>query len=148
MADRWRESPAFDAITMVKLPRNQLFHSQCWKHIERDRGTDLRQGYEVRCIDAAGILPVVTRHGPPLSAVAMHVDDGEGIVAGVERWMCNQRVVQWNVAMTGQSLGAWSRSFIDGTQLRAQGGRCRGTQKKPAPSHCIHLAHRPAKTTD
>lgn len=101
MADRWRESPAFDAITMAKLPKNQLFHSQCWRHIEREHGTDLRQGYEVRCIDAAGILPVVTRHGPPLSAVLMHGDDGEGVVAGVERWMCNQRVVQWNVSMTG-----------------------------------------------
>src|SRR5690348_9713203 len=30
---RWRTSPAFDAETGKKLLTNQLFHSQCWKHI-------------------------------------------------------------------------------------------------------------------
>lgn len=36
MADRWRESPAFDAETMVPLPRRQLFHSQCWARIQEE----------------------------------------------------------------------------------------------------------------
>ncbi|MDR5755322.1 hypothetical protein QCE48_31755, partial [Caballeronia sp. LZ024] len=34
LKDRWRTSPAYDADTMIRLPENQLFHSQCWKHIE------------------------------------------------------------------------------------------------------------------
>lgn len=36
LKDRWRASPAYDADTMQRLPENQLFHSQCWKHIERE----------------------------------------------------------------------------------------------------------------
>ena len=33
---RWRTSPAFDAETLERLSVNQLFHSQCWKHIEAE----------------------------------------------------------------------------------------------------------------
>lgn len=100
MADRWRESPAYDATTMAKLARNQLFHSQCWKHIEREHHMADPQGYEVRCIDGDRILSLVGQYGAPLSALAAHRGDGEGVVASVERWMCNNRVVRWNVAMT------------------------------------------------
>lgn len=99
MADRWRESPAYDAATMVKLPRNQLFHSQCWKHIEREHVASERQGYEVRCVDGDAILAIVEQYGPPLSALTVHRGDGESVVASVERWMCNNGVVRWNVAM-------------------------------------------------
>ena len=103
--DRWRVSPAHDADTIVRLQENQLFHSQCWKHIERESAQNAGDTYEVRCIDGASLLPVLLRLGPPLSAFAALEGDGEGIVAGVERWMCNNKgpkLVSWNVAMTGE----------------------------------------------
>jgi len=103
MKDRWRESPAYDAETMAKLPKNQLFHSQCWKHIEEENTVAPGTTYEIRCINADVLLPLLERLGPPLSAFAALRGDGEGIVAGVERWLCNNKsenLVSWNVAMT------------------------------------------------
>lgn len=103
LKDRWRTSPAYDADTMTRLPDNQLFHSQCWKHIEIECVRHPNSSYEVRCIDGASLLPLLHRLGPPLSAFIALQGDGEGIVAGVERWMCNNKgpdLVTWNVAMT------------------------------------------------
>lgn len=105
MKDRWRVSPALDALTMVRLPENQLFHSQCWKYIELEIATNPRATFTVRCITAVKLLPLLERVGPPLSAFAALKGDGEGIVAGVERWLCNNKsssLVSWNVAMTTQ----------------------------------------------
>lgn len=103
MKDRWRESPALDASTSQPLAQKQLFHSQCWKHIERENALTPSMTYEVRCITADALLPVLERQGPPLSAFAALRGDGEGIVAAVERWLCNnksERLVSWNVSMT------------------------------------------------
>lgn len=105
MKDRWRESPAYDAETMTKLPKNQLFHSQCWKHIEEENTIAPGTTYEIRCINADTLLPLLERLGPPLSAFVALRGDGEGIVAGVERWLCNNKsknLVSWNVAMTAK----------------------------------------------
>lgn len=103
LKDRWRVSPAYDATTMQPLREKQLFHSQCWKHIERESAGTARCLFEVRSITADTLLPLIERFGPPLSAFAALRGDGEGIVAGVERWLCNNkgpRLVTWNVAMT------------------------------------------------
>ncbi len=103
MKDRWRTSPAHDFKTMARLPINQLFHSQCWKHIEAESEANPRATFEVRCITSELLLPVLERLGPPLSGFAALRGDGEGIVAGVERWLCNNKsasLVSWNVAMT------------------------------------------------
>ena len=103
LADRWRVSPAYDADTMTRLPENQLFHSQCWKHIERETTDRPGSKYEVRCISGDQLLPLLKRLGPPLAAFIALEGDGEGIVAGVERWLCNNKgpqLVSWNVAMT------------------------------------------------
>jgi hypothetical protein len=105
LKDRWRVSPAHDAETMIRLPENQLFHSQCWKHIEREYMQNASNTYEVRCIDGSSLLPLLERLGPPLSAFIALQGDGESIVAGVERWICNNkgpRLVSWNIAMTGE----------------------------------------------
>lgn len=102
---RWRTSPAYDAETMVKLPKNQIFHSQCWKHIELESKTNPIIVFEIRAITAEVLLPILERIGAPLSAFTALKDDGEGIVAGVERWLCNNssaQLVSWNVAMTGK----------------------------------------------
>jgi hypothetical protein len=103
LKDRWRVSPAYEAETMQRLAENQLFHSQCWKHIERETDENPNATFEVRCIDAVALLLVLERLGPPLSAFTALRGDGEGIVAGVERWLCNNKgpsLVSWNVAMT------------------------------------------------
>lgn len=104
LKDRWRVSPAYDAETMARLPENQLFHSQCWKHVERETTANPSRMFEVRCIDGNTLLPILERLGPPLSAFTALRGDGEGIVAGVERWICNNQsrsLASWNVAMTG-----------------------------------------------
>jgi hypothetical protein len=100
---RWRTSPAYDAETMIRLPQNQLFHSQCWKHIEQESQATPGTTFEVRVISADALLPVLEKIGPPLSAFTALSDDGESVVAGVERWLCNNshsKLVSWNVAMT------------------------------------------------
>lgn len=105
LKDRWRVSPAHDAETMVRLSENQLFHSQCWKHIERENTLNENSTYEIRCIEGASLLLLLERLGPPLSAFTALRGDCEGVVAGVERWMCNNKgpeLVSWNVAMTGE----------------------------------------------
>lgn len=108
LKDRWRLSPALDSETLTRLPENQLFHSQCWKFIEWEFEQRRNQTYEVRCIRGDALLPILKCLGPPLSAFAALEGDGEGIVAGVERWMCNnksEKLVSWNVAMTGLPTG-------------------------------------------
>ena len=103
MKDRWRVSPAYDAETMARLPQNQLFHSQCWKHIERETSSNARLTFEVRCITGPILAPLIERLGPPLSAFLALGRDVEGMVAGIERWLCNNKgpnLVSWNVAMT------------------------------------------------
>jgi hypothetical protein len=104
MADRWRESPALDAETMAPLPRRQLFHSQCWKRIQLEVEHLPNRTYEVRCIDGEALSRTLSRLGPPLSGFCALGSDGEGIVAAVERWICNNshaHLASWNVAMTG-----------------------------------------------
>lgn len=103
MKDRWRVSPAYDAETMVRLPENQLFHSQCWKQIELETNVNPTATFEVRCINATTLLPLLVKLGPPLSAFVALGNDDEGIVAGVERWLCNNKsdvLVTWNISMT------------------------------------------------
>ena len=103
MKDRWRVSPAYDAETMVRLPENQLFHSQCWKQIELETTANPTATFEVRCINAKTLLPLLVKLGPPLSAFVALGNDDEGVVAGVERWLCNNKsdvLVTWNIAMT------------------------------------------------
>ena len=105
MKDRWRESPAYDAETMTLWPKKQLFHSQCWKQIEREHASNPKARFEVRCISADKLLPLLERQGPPLSGLCALRGDDEGIVAAVERWLCNnksEQLVSWNISMTGK----------------------------------------------
>lgn len=103
---RWRTSPAYDAVTMQKLPQNQIFHSQCWKNIERESISNPNISFEVRCISAEKIIAIHNQLSAQISAlVEAFKDDGESIVAGVERWFCNNNspdFLSWNVAMTGR----------------------------------------------
>lgn len=52
MKDRWRESPAYDAETLAPWPQRQLFHCQCWKHIERETAFSPANTYEISEHDA------------------------------------------------------------------------------------------------
>ena len=100
---RWRVSPAYDAETMVPLAKRQLFHSQCWKNIEVECTQQLGRTFEVRTIDAPALIPLLGRLGSPLSGFLALGNDYEGIVAGIERWICNNsspQLARWNIAMT------------------------------------------------
>ena len=99
---RWRTSPAYDAQTMQRLSTDQLFHSQCWKHMERMNAESRAMTYEVRTIAQHSLSKVLSRLGPPLSAFLALGNDGEGMCAGVERWLCNHSgggFLSWNTAM-------------------------------------------------
>jgi hypothetical protein len=100
---RWRESPAIDAETLMLRPKKELHHSQCWQHIEQEHLRNPSVTYEVRCITAPLLLPVLERLGPPLSGFAPLAQDHEGFVAALERWLCNNQspdLVPWNRSMT------------------------------------------------
>ncbi len=103
---RWRMSPALDAETMQLLPAKQLFHSQCWKHIEAETVAQPGAWFEVRAISGVAIQPILKKLGPPLSAFTALGNDGEGVAAAVERWICNnssRQLACWNSAMAGGS---------------------------------------------
>jgi len=103
MKDRWRDSSALDEETLLPWPQKQLFHSQGWKQIERENAINPSMAYEIRCINADVLLPLLERQGPAPSAFAALLGDGEGIAAAVERWLCNnksEKLLSWNVAMT------------------------------------------------
>jgi len=105
LADRWRISPAYDALTMRPLPDKQLFHSQCWKHLESETRQMPQITYEVRAITGTDLVSFLEALTHPISAFATLKDDGESVVAAVERWLCNRsspELVSWNVAMTGR----------------------------------------------
>lgn len=100
---RWRTSPAYDAVTMEKLQHNQIFHSQCWKHIERELIANPSITFEIRCISAEKISAINHHLSEQISSLVAFKNDGEGIVAGIERWFCNSKstnFLSWNVAMT------------------------------------------------
>lgn len=100
---RWRLSPALDAKTMQPLQRHQLFHSQCWKHIEIEYQKIPNSKFEVRVIEAVGLIKIISKIGGPLSGFLPLEGDDEGLVAAVERWLCNRRsdeLAVWNSAMT------------------------------------------------
>lgn len=103
---RWRTSPALDEITMEKLPENQLFHSQCWNHIEQETSTNTGASFEVRSINAKKLVEVLELMESSISAFTALRDDDESVVASVERWLCNyksQDLARWNIAMTGKN---------------------------------------------
>ena len=92
LKDRWRVSPAHDADTLLRLQDNQLFHSQCWKHIERESDSNPKATFEVHSITGNALLPVLEVLGPPLSGLVAFRDDSHKSAG----------LVSWNVAMTGQ----------------------------------------------
>lgn len=102
---RWRLSPALDAETMLPLAKRQLFHSQCWKHMEREYQTEPGVQFEVRFIEGESLSRVLSKTDGPLRGFLPLADDHEGLTAAVERWLCNNKsheLVSWNSAMTGR----------------------------------------------
>ncbi len=106
---RWRTSPAYDADTMGRLPQDQLFHSQCWRHMQGEASTTPAIDVEVRTIQHRELADELGRLGPPLSGLLSLGDDGEGVCAAVERWLCNRSegsFLSWNTAMTSRTGAA------------------------------------------
>lgn len=102
---RWRTSPAYDAVNMSRLPEDQLFHSQCWRHIQAAASDNPNIQIEVRSLMHAQLSDELSRLGPPLSAFLALGEDGEGVCAAVERWLCNRsegNFLSWNTSMTGK----------------------------------------------
>lgn len=104
---RWRTSPAYDAHSMDRLPEDQLFHSQCWRHMNAMEGVDSVFPIEVRTVMHGKLAQCLAQLGPPLTGFLALGDDGEGLCAAVERWLCNRSdgaFLSWNTAMTGKGL--------------------------------------------
>ena len=95
LKDRWRTSPPCDAETKERLPRNQLFHSQCWKHLEDEMRSSPGSWYEVRVIAANELSQVLASVGSPLPELTAEPD----IVAAVETFIRRNRsddLARWN----------------------------------------------------
>ncbi|MCK6426792.1 MAG: hypothetical protein L6Q75_17140 [Burkholderiaceae bacterium] len=102
---RWRLSPALDAQTRAALPDRQLFHSQCWKHIESECAADSQARFTVHCLGERTLIEVLRTVDDPIRHLAELDEDGETVTAGVERWICNRAsasLARWNVAMTAR----------------------------------------------
>ena len=102
---RWRTSPALDAETLQPIEKRQLFHSQCWKHMEAEFQAGLRVQFEVRSIEGPELGALISKLGAPLNGFLPLASDYEGLTAAVERWLCNSQskdLVSWNSAMTGK----------------------------------------------
>lgn len=103
MKDRWRVSPAYDAVSGERHPERELFHSQCQKWLEQECRMDAGASFEVRCLHGDGLLGLLKQYRSPLSGFLELGDDFEGIAAAVERWLCNRSGKTyhlWNTAMT------------------------------------------------
>jgi hypothetical protein len=110
---RWRTSPAYDPLSMTRLPNNQLFHSQCWRHMQLLALQNPTIDVEVRTITRELLCPTLTALGPPLSGFLPLGEDGEGLCAAVERWLCNRRsgdFLSWNTAMTSSTTDGTKNS--------------------------------------
>ena len=106
---RWRTSPAYDAVSMNRLQEDQLFHSQCWRHIQAAAAISPNIQVEVRSVMHEALASELARLGPPLSGLLALGNDGEGLCAAVERWLCNRSegaFLSWNTAMTGKNRDA------------------------------------------
>ncbi len=105
LKDRWRTSPANDAENpQQEIPQKQLFHSQCWKHMETESAADPGIRFQVRAISAERLVPLLKEIGPPVSSLTESGIDSNSVVKRVEGWLCRHRsneLVRWNVAGTG-----------------------------------------------
>lgn len=109
LKDRWRLSPAYDVQTMQRLPKRQLFHSQCWRNIEQAVKANPGMTFEVRVIKGSALTAVLKQIGEPLSAFTVFGVDEESMVASVERWLCNRsndELATWNIAMTKKTISS------------------------------------------
>ena len=105
---RWRTSPAYHAETMARLSEDQLFHSQCWRHMVAAASTNPNFDVEVRTATYRVLAAQLAKIGPPLSGFLTLGEDAEGVCAAVERWLCNRSeglFLSWNTAMTGRMGG-------------------------------------------
>jgi hypothetical protein len=109
LQDRWRTSPAYDAENpQQKLPRKQLFHSQCWKHIEAESAANPGTWFQVRTIAEERLVPLLEEIGPPVSSLPESRADSKSVVERVESWLCSHssnELAPWNVTGTGSGTG-------------------------------------------
>ena len=89
LADRWRTSPAYDADTGQRLPKNQLFHSQCWRRIQEAhlRNPDRPASYTVKSITGRELQKLLRT--TQLSAFGMLPE--KSVVFSVEQFLCAQK---------------------------------------------------------
>jgi hypothetical protein len=89
-ATRWPARRAYDAQTRQKVS-NQLFHSQCWRHLEREFAGSPGVWFEVRVIAAPLLATVIT------SCQLGSLADSGNLVRADERWICQTTRPPWNV---------------------------------------------------
>ena len=104
LKDRWRTSPALDALTGELLPRKQIFHNACWPQIELELGSRPHSWFEVR---VAGAETIVRRaesmKGELAEVIRAHAGDHTRLIDEIESWLCGRQapdLVPWNSAKT------------------------------------------------
>ena len=80
---------------MERLPRNQLFHSQCWKYVEDEMCSAPASWCEVRVITASALRQVLVAAGSAVSDTETEAD----VLAAVESLIRSNRgadLARWN----------------------------------------------------
>jgi hypothetical protein len=86
---RWRTSPAIDAVTGVALERRSVFHNRCWRRIESELLAGHSFTYEVRVIYEQELAQLLRDRlaGTPLAAAV----SSNKVSRDTEIWMRNFR---------------------------------------------------------
>lgn len=107
--DRWRLSPGWAEDTNHQLPEKQLFHSQCWPHIEQAFRVRPSSRFEVRAIFGEELESAVrhTQSSGLLEALLMAgTSRSRDRVVAAEKWLLKRgrapqspiggRLFEWN----------------------------------------------------
>ncbi len=93
-ATRWAARPALDAETGQVLPNKELFHSQCWRHMQAECARTPGVWFEVRAITSPELTKVLAAVGGQLGSLAL----APNVVVAVEDRLLAHRAILalWN----------------------------------------------------
>ena len=83
--DRWRTSPAYDEFGNL-LNRNEMFHSQCWRHMCDAKKAGSNDIYVVSVIHDVALVELLSNINHEISGLSVFKNDPEIAVIALEVW--------------------------------------------------------------
>ena len=99
LATAFRLSPAFDAETRERMAKAQLFHHECWPHLQQSYAEGAEGAYEVRLISADDLAHIVKTYGIPRGALPEGTRNVRDIRTHTVKWLLRNRtpaLAWWN----------------------------------------------------